>query len=237
MSSSRAPREMTSLLAGAERRLLRAIAARLPYRILSDHLTLVGVLGAIGAGAAYALSSLHPGWLWVASAMLAVNWFGDSLDGTLARVRRAERPRYGYYLDHAVDAFDTAVIGIGIGLSPYVNLELALVLVVLYLMLSINVYLETSVFGVFKMAYGIVGPTEVRLLLIVGNAVLFFAPLAWGALHGTVALVANATAALLAAGMFTLFAVRFGSNLQRLGRMEPVRRDGRAEPSWPAPSL
>jgi phosphatidylglycerophosphate synthase len=128
------------------------------------------VLAATGAGVAYALSGVHTGWLWVASTMLVLNWFGDSLDGTLARVRFAERPRYGYYLDHVVDAYATAAIGIGLGLSPFVSLGVALGLVVVYLVLSINVYLESAVFGAFRLGYGRLGPTEVRLMLIAVNA-------------------------------------------------------------------
>src|SRR5207248_8402921 len=148
-----ARRELTFLLAEPERRLLRAIATRLPRWVTSDGLTALGVLGALGTGAAYALSTLSVAWLWAASAMLVVQWLGDSLDGTLARVRRAERPRYGYYLDHVVDAFSTAVIGVGVALSPYVSPCVALGLVIVYLGLSINVYLESNVFGVFRLAY------------------------------------------------------------------------------------
>src|SRR2546423_4115166 len=101
--------------------------------------------------------------------MLVVNWLGGSLDGPLARVRGTQRPKYGYYLDHVVDAFSTTVIGLGIGLSPYVYLGLALGIVIVYLAMSINVYLESTVFGVFKISYGRIGPTEVRLLLILLN--------------------------------------------------------------------
>src|SRR5204863_10219041 len=169
---------MTFLLAGVERRVLQALARRVPRSIRSNHLTAIGILGATGAGAAYALTTYHPAWLWVASLLLGVNWVGDSLDGTLARVRGTQRPKYGYYLDHVVDAFSTAVIGLGIGLSPYVNLGLALGLVVVYLALSINVYLESSVFGVFKISYGRVGPTEVRVLLVVLNTILALIALA-----------------------------------------------------------
>ncbi|MGH9259979.1 MAG: CDP-alcohol phosphatidyltransferase family protein, partial [Acidimicrobiales bacterium] len=104
-------RQLDFLLAEPERRLLRAIARRLPPAVHSDHLTALGVIAAIGAGVAYALTSVRPAWLWVASAFLALNWLGDSLDGTLARVRQAERPRYGYYLDHLVDALSTTALG------------------------------------------------------------------------------------------------------------------------------
>src|SRR5205814_38828 len=105
-------REMRFLLAGPEGRILRALAARVPRSIRSNHLTAIGTIAAAAAGIAYALTTYHPAWLWVASAMLVVNWLGDSLDGTLARVRGTQRPKYGYYLDHVVDAFSTVVIGL-----------------------------------------------------------------------------------------------------------------------------
>ena len=216
-------RDLTFLLADPERRLLRGIAARLPRWITSNHLTLVGVLGAVAAGTAYGLSALDVRWLWAASGALVVNWFGDSLDGTLARVRRTERPRYGYYLDHLVDAFATAVVGVGIGLSPFVELEVALLLVVAYLALSINVYLETAVFGVFRLGYGRIGPTEARIMLIVLNT---FAWMSWvwsGASPGMVAL-SNAAVLLLAGAMGVTLLARFIGNLSHLARLEPLQR-------------
>src|SRR5438128_6744620 len=208
-----ATRELTFLLAEPERRLLRAIAARLPSALRSDHLTVLGVLGATGAGAAYALSTFSAVWLWAASAMLVVNWLGDSLDGTLARVRHHERPRYGYYLDHLVDAYSTVAVGVGIGLSPFVNLGIALVAVVLYLVLSINVYLESTVFGAFRLGYGRFGPTEARLILIGGNAVL---ALGAGGGSAAVSTAANLGLALLAAGMVGMLVIRFARNLREL---------------------
>lgn len=219
---SDARRELTFLLAEPERRLLTRIARALPARVTSDTLTAIGVAGAAGAGAAYALSSLQAAWLWAASLMLAINWFGDSLDGTLARVRRTERPRYGYYLDHIVDAVATAAIGVGIGLSPYVDLELALLLVVAYLALSINVYLESVVFGVFRLAYGRLGPTEVRLLLVLANSTLALG--GNGATRELVTLVTNAAATLLAVLMLGILTARFARNLHLLSRQEPLPR-------------
>jgi len=216
-------REMTFLLASVERRVLQELAARVPRSIRSNHLTAIGMLGAVGAGTAYALTRYDPTWLWVASLMLCVNWLGDSLDGTLARVRGTQRPKYGYYLDHVVDAFSTAVIGLGIGLSPYVNLGLALGLVVVYLALSINVYLESSVFGVFKISYGRIGPTEVRLLLVFLNTVLALAALWEVKGPWPIWLVANWTLAILLTGMVALFVGRFARNLYRLAKLEPQR--------------
>src|SRR5689334_22251579 len=139
-----APREKTFLLAEPEARVLRFIAELLPARVMPDHLTALGVAAAAGIAAAYALSNHGGAWLWVASALLVVHWLGDSLDGTLARVRRSERPRYGYYLDHLVDAVATALIGIGLGLSPHLLLATGLLVVIAYLVLSINTYMETQ---------------------------------------------------------------------------------------------
>jgi archaetidylinositol phosphate synthase len=211
-----ARRELTFLLAELERRLLRAIAVRLPRWVTSDGLTILGMVGAVGTGVAYALSTLSAAWLWAASALLVVNWLGDSLDGTLARVRRAERPRYGYYLDHIVDAFSTAAIGAGVGLSPYVNLGVALAGVLTYLILSINIYLESQAFGVFRLGYSRIGPTEARIVLVAANIAL-----ALSGPSAAVVLVATGTAAALVIGMFVMVAVRIGRNLSQLARLEP----------------
>src|ERR687894_2657977 len=131
-----------------------------------------GSPAAFGIAGAYLLSNGDKAWLWAASALLVVHWLGDSLDGTLARVRRIERPRYGYYLDHLVDALATALIGLGLGLSPWMLLSVGLTFVIAYLLLSINTYLETHAFGVFTLGYGRLGPTEVRLALIGLNTLI-----------------------------------------------------------------
>ena len=216
-----AKRELTFLLAKPEKKLLWWIAARLPRAINSNHLTALGVLGSLATAVAYGVSGFDLRWLWLASAGLVVNWFGDSLDGTVARVRKAERPRYGYYLDHIVDAFSTAAIGIGIGLSPFMSFPIAMLLVVLYLTLSINVYLESQVFGVFKLAYGIFGPTEARLMLIALNILFVLAPQMQQVPVWIINLLGNSVAALLVIAMLTTLAVRFGKNLHRLAKMEP----------------
>jgi len=217
-------RELTFLLAAPERRLLRWIAARLPRWVSSDQLTALGVAAATAVGIAYALSGVHPGWLWVASGALVANWLGDSLDGTLARVRGAERPRYGYYLDHAVDAYATAAIGIGLGLSPYVSFGVALGLVVVYLGLSINVYLESAVFGAFRLGYGRLGPTEVRLILIAVNTGLLLHRHIPGLAAVPIRLVADGVCVAAALGMLALLVVRFVRNLRDLARLEPAPR-------------
>src|SRR6266498_1037058 len=207
---------MTFLLAGVERRELQALATRVPRTIRSNHLTAIGILGAAGAGGAYALTRYDPAWLWVASLMLGVNWVGDSLDGTLARVRGTQRPKYGYYLDHVVDAFSTAVIGLGIGLSPYVDLGIALGLVVAYLALSINVYLESTVFGVFRLAYGRIGPTEVRIILVLLTTAVAVYEASTLTRSVSLTRAANWGMTAVLVGMVGVLVARFAHNVYRL---------------------
>ena len=148
---------------------LPKLAAALPAWVMPDHLTGLGLLASTGIAVSYMLSNRDPVWLWVASGLLVVHWYGDSLDGTVARYRKIERPRYGFYLDHLTDAYSTLAIGLGLGFSPYMLLSVGLAITIGYLLLSVNVYLETHVFGEFKLGHGIVGPTEARVLLIALN--------------------------------------------------------------------
>ena len=209
-----APRDKQFFLAVPEARVLEWIARRLPAWVKPDHLTALGVLAALAIGAAYVLSSGDSVWLWAASGLLVVHWLGDSLDGTLARVRTSERPRYGYYLDHLVDAFATAAIGIGLGLSPHMLLAVGLAIVIAYLILSINTYLETHAFGVFTLGYGRFGPTEARLALIGVNALLALGVVGSGLL--------NVLGIGLAIAMLLALVARAGRNLKRLAELEPA---------------
>ena len=211
---SDAPRSKKFILAGPESRALEWIAKRIPSVVKPDHLTALGVLASVGIAAAYVLSNGDRMWLWAASALLVVHWLGDSLDGTLARVRRSERPRYGYYLDHLVDAFATAAIGIGLGLSPYMLLAVGLAIVVAYLILSINTYLETHAFGVFTLGYGRFGPTEARLMLIAANTALALGLIGNGLL--------DVLGIGLAAVMVAALIGRASRNLRRLSELEPA---------------
>src|SRR5262249_34589389 len=186
-------------------------------------LTGLGVIGATGTGVAYALTNYDHAWLWAASLMLVVNWLGDSLDGTLARVRGTQRPKYGYYLDHVVDAYSTAIIGLGLGLSPYVYLGLALGVVVVYLAMSINVYLESTVFGVFKISYGRIGPTEVRLILILLNTVAIITTGWPSPLPVPIDGLANWVLGAILARVVALVVVRFSRSVYPLNKLEPQR--------------
>jgi phosphatidylglycerophosphate synthase len=215
-SHTDAPRNKKFLLAVPEARVLDWIARRLPRAVKPDHLTALGVLASIGIAAAYVLSNGDEVWLWAASGLLVLHWLGDSLDGTLARVRKAERPRYGYYLDHLVDAFATAAIGIGLGLSPHMLLAVGLAIVIAYLILSINTYLETQAFGTFTLGYGRLGPTEARLMLVGVNTLLALGLIGDGVLDVLgIALAAATILALLG---------RAGRNLKRLAELEPAPR-------------
>jgi archaetidylinositol phosphate synthase len=212
------------LLAGFERRVLPRLARALPGWVVPDHLTALGLLAATVVAASYALSNRNPAWLWVASAGLVLQWYGDSLDGTLARVRGIERPRYGYYLDHITDAYSTFVIGVGLGLSPYLLLSIGLAIVILYLILSINVYLETYVLGEFRLGYAVLGPTEARVALISANTVaVLVGPLRFS-VAGLSLTLFDVLGGIGVLAMGALLLVRIGENLRSLGRLEPPRR-------------
>ena len=164
------------MLAPAERAALRWLAARMPAWVTPDHLTALGLAAMAVAGACYALSRSNPLWLHAVNAALAANWFGDSLDGTLARYRNKQRPRFGFYVDHIIDAFGALFLLGGLALSGWVTPWVAVALVVVYYMLSINIYLTTYALGVFKISYGAFGGTELRVLVALANLVVLVCP-------------------------------------------------------------
>jgi phosphatidylglycerophosphate synthase len=219
-----APREMGFLLAKPERSLLTWLAARVPRHVTPDHLTALALLASLGIAAAYLLSNRDPAWLWAASALLVVHWFGDSLDGSLARFRKIERPRYGFYLDHLADAVATTTIGIGLGLSPYMLLSVGLVIVVAYLLLSINTYLETHVFNRFTLGYGLIGPTEARIGLIGLNTALALGAASGFEIAGIGLTPIDAFGVLAAGTMVAMLGVRAVQNLRLLRAAEPSQR-------------
>lgn len=167
-----ATRAQLSLLAPLEKRALLWLAARIPAAINSDHLTLLGFASLVGAGLSYWYARTNPLGLLLVIAFLIANWFGDSLDGTLARYRQRLRPRYGFYVDHIVDMFGTFFLLGGLGLSGYMSFPLAMALVIAYFMLSIEVYLTTYTIGTFHLSFWKFSPTELRILLAIGNIAL-----------------------------------------------------------------
>jgi archaetidylinositol phosphate synthase len=161
-------RHHASVLADAERRVLVWLAMRLPPQVTSDGLTFLGAAGMLGAGCALAAASQSRVWLALVPVFLAINWFGDSLDGTLARVRNAQRPRYGYYLDHVVDLVNTFVLFAGLGVSGIASPLVAAGLLAAYLLLAAESFLATHTLGVFRISFAGFGPTELRILLSMG---------------------------------------------------------------------
>jgi len=155
-----------NMLAAGERRLLTWLCARMPAWVTPDLLTAFGFCGALMIFASYALSNRDPAWLWLAVAGYVVHWFGDSMDGSLARFRKTERPNYGYFIDHSTDALATMLIVGGLGLTPHMRLDVALCAVIAYLLLSMHAFLAARVMGEFKLSYMAAGPTELRLMLI-----------------------------------------------------------------------
>jgi phosphatidylglycerophosphate synthase len=171
-----ATRLQKSFLAPIERRALDRLARRMPEWVTSDQLTLLGFAAMLAAGLCYGLARWWAPSLLIVNALLAINWFGDSLDGTLARARNKQRPRYGFYVDHIVDAFGILSILCGLALSGYMSWSAALAFLVAYFMLSIDVYLATYTIGTFKMSFYKFGPTELRILLAAGNIAAFLHP-------------------------------------------------------------
>lgn len=169
-------RVQESLVATAEQRALLWLAARTPQSIGPDHLTILGLAAQIGAGAGYALAPVHRLALLGVIACLGLNWLGDSLDGTLARFRRQQRPRYGFYVDHMIDSFGALALMGGLALSGFMHPWIAIGLLIAFLMLSIQSYLATHALGEFRISFWRFGPTELRILLAAGNLTLFWKP-------------------------------------------------------------
>jgi len=213
-------RDHRSVLAAAEKRLLIRIAHSLPSFVHSDHLTALALAAMALAGAAFALARWDVRALWIVVVALAINWFGDSLDGTVARVRGAERPRYGFYVDHVLDIVGITLLIAGLAVSGFMTPLIALSVLVAYLLVSGEVFLATAVRGVFRMSFAGIGPTELRILLAIGTLALFRDPHVDLGTFGAMPLFDFG--GLIAAGAMTvalLVAVR--RNALALARLEP----------------
>ena len=215
-------REHRSLLANAERRLLIAIARRLPAWVTSDQLTLLGLSSMVAAGLAFAI--LQRSWLNVAAFILALaaNWFGDSLDGTLARVRCQPRPRYGYYVDHVIDLFGTAVLIGGMAFSGLMTVHVALALMAAYFLVSAETFLATHTVHVFRLSFAAIGPTELRILLAIGAVAVFLHP--FSDIGGQRYLLLDVSGVIAVAGLVAVFLLSSLRNTRALYRAEPLPR-------------
>lgn len=218
-------RVLTSVLASVEKRTLVWLARRMPARVTSDHLTALALASMIGAGASYALARVTPAGLLLATLCLAVNWFGDSLDGTLARVRGHERPRYGFYVDHVVDAIGAAALLGGLALSGYMAPLVALGVLAAYLLVCVEVFLATHSLGTFTMSYLGIGPTELRILLAAANLAAFTG----GAprIAGQTLPLFDIGGAVGIIGLTAIFLITAVRHTRALYQAEPIPRSGK----------
>jgi phosphatidylglycerophosphate synthase len=214
-----ATRVHSSFLAAAEKRALVWMAERLPAWVSSDQLTLLGFAAQVASGVCYALAGRDRRMLLAAIVCLALNWFGDSLDGTLARVRQQQRPRYGFYVDHMIDSIGAVAMMGGLAVSGYMHPVIAVALLIAFLLLSIQSYLATYTLGEFHLSFFHLGPTELRILLVVGNLALF----RWEwVIHGRYRLF-DVGGAIGVVGMVAMLAVATMKNTIRLYREERIR--------------
>jgi phosphatidylglycerophosphate synthase len=209
-----------ALTASIERRALQWMAERAPKWVSSDQLTLLGLSAQIGAGVCYAWSRTNRYALLLAILCLALNWLGDSMDGTLARVRRQQRPRYGFYVDHMVDIFGAAALMCGLGCSGFLHWQTAIAMLVAFLLLSSESYLATYTLTCFQISQGIFGPTEIRILLVIGNLALLHSP--YATLFGYRMLLFDLGGIIAAASMFGMAVTITLRHTAQLYRQEPL---------------
>jgi archaetidylinositol phosphate synthase len=211
----------SSFVAGPERWLLQAMVSRLPAWCTPNGMTLFGLLGGCVVILGYALSRGSAHWLWLANLGLVIHWIGDSLDGTLARYRRIERKRYGFYLDQVMDALGNVMIAIGVGLSPDARLDMALFVLATFHMLSIQVYVRAIVDREFHLAVGRLGPTEMRLGIFAMNVLIwiFGAPAIY--LFGKAFTWCDMLMAATGVGLFALYGFQMRRHLERFAKEDP----------------
>lgn len=162
------------LLGPLERPALAYLVKVMPRWVSPDLLTIFGFLAGVLIGVSYLLTNLDKNFLWLANLGFVLNWFGDSLDGNLARYRKIERPRYGFFIDHAVDIISEVFIFLGLAFSPFVDFKIAVLALIAYLCMTSLVFLITSVEGVFQISYGRLGPTEARVIAMSANTIIYF---------------------------------------------------------------
>ena len=210
-----------SLTASLEKRALVWMARRAPGWITSDRLTLLGLAAEAGAGIFYACARFDRRALLAVIVCIALNWLGDSLDGTLARVRGQERPRYGFYVDHVVDIFGSVAMMLGMACSGFLHWQIALAMLIAFLLLSAESYLATYTLSRFEMSQGLFGPTEIRVLLIAGNVALLRSP--YSMLFGHRFLLFDVGGVVAAAGMLGMAVFVAIRHTALLYRQEPLQ--------------
>ena len=215
-----AERVHCAITARWERRALEWMAARAPRWVTSDALTILGFAAQVLTGLCYAAARDGSGWLLGACIAIVLNWLGDSLDGTLARVRRQQRPRYGFYVDHLVDIFGATAMMVGLGASGFVHGWVAAAMLIAFLLLSGESYLATYTIGRFEMSHALFGPTEIRLLLIAGNIALLRSP--YSMVFGHRLLLFDVGGTIAAAGMLGMALWTAARHTAELFRAEPL---------------
>lgn len=226
MGKESASRIQTSLLNAAEKKVLVWLAERMPRWVTSDMLTFVGVAGAVICAVGFFMANYNVYWLWLSSLGLVVNWFGDSLDGTLARVRNTQRPIYGFFIDHTLDAVTQCVMFIGAGLSPMFRFDVAMLVLAGYLVLSIYTYIGAILKGEFRLTYSSFGPTEFRIIVILINTLYMYT--SWAddrySLFGGVSFgVFDVVGFVIAVLLFVIYFVQFAKDKRVLAKQDPLK--------------
>ena len=226
MGKETSQRIQTSLLNAAEKKVLVWMAERLPGWVTSDMLTFLGVGGAVVCAVGFVLANFDVMWLWLSSLGLVINWFGDSLDGTLARVRNTQRPVYGFFIDHTLDAVTQCIMFVGAGLSPMFRLDVALLVLAGYLCLSVYTYIGAILKGEFRLTYSSFGPTGFRLVVILLNALYMYT--SWAdsqfTLQGCEFGVFDAICFVVALILFAMYLVQFAKDKKVLAKQDPLKK-------------
>lgn len=226
MGKETSERIQTSLLNAAEKKVLVWMAERLPGWVTSDILTYLGVAGAVICAVGFILGNVDINWLWLSSAGLVLNWFGDSLDGTVARVRKAQRPVYGFFIDHTLDAVTICIMCIGAGLSPMFRFGVVMLVLAGYLTLSIYTYIGAILNGEFRLTYSSFGPTEFRLVVIVLNTLFMYT--SWAddsyCVYGFRFGVFDVLALAIAVFLFVAYFVQFAKDKKILAEQDPLKK-------------
>ena len=227
MGTENSERLQTSILNGLEKKALIWLANRQPAWVTSDFLTYLGVAGAVLFALFCWMGNLNVNYLWAASAGLVLNWYGDSLDGSLARVRNTQRPKYGFFIDHSLDALTTCLFCIGLGLSPVMQMDIALFILAGYLCMSIYTYLSTIVMSKFRLTYASLGPTEMRIIMIAICVLYIYNP--WPDTFVKISFidepwsVYDCVAAVVAALLFIIYIVSLAKDLKALAKIDPLK--------------